>query len=45
MAHATRESVEQQGEQVRTIAAETERIGENLEAADFHVKCVEYACG
>lgn len=40
VAHATRDSVEQQGEQVRNVAAETERIGANLEAADYHVKYV-----
>ena len=39
MAHATRDSVEQQGEQVKGIAEETERIGANLAAADIHVRC------
>lgn len=40
VAHATHDSVEQQGEQVKSIAEETERIGTNLVAADIHVRCV-----
>lgn len=45
VANATRDSVEKQGEQVKTIAEETERIGTNLEAADVHVRCVFVAIG
>lgn len=45
VANATRDSVEQQGEQVKAIAEETERIGTNLEAADVHVRCVLWRLG